>query len=150
MVTARQPEVFVRALEPAEAQRLVKITRMARDGVRLRRAGIVLASVQGRSAAEAAAMFAASVCRVAKTPPQQVGCPFTTWSLSKLVEHLAARSVLGGSTCPAQSSAVVDSRGPHPRRPWRCHRHRHSTSDAWPPAAQAPGVADRARRRITM
>ena len=59
---ARQPEVFVRPLEPAEAQRLVKITRTARDrvGLRLRRAGIVLASVQGRSAAEAAAMFAAS------------------------------------------------------------------------------------------
>lgn len=62
---ARQPEVFVRPLEPAEAQRLVKITRTARDrvGLRLRRAGIVLASVQGRSAAEAAAMFAASPSR---------------------------------------------------------------------------------------
>ena len=35
--------------------------RAARDRVRLRRAGIVLASVQGRSAAEAAAMFAASL-----------------------------------------------------------------------------------------
>jgi transposase len=57
---ARQPEVFVRTLDPAEAQRLVKITRTARDRVRLRRAGIVLASVQGRSAAEAAAMFAAT------------------------------------------------------------------------------------------
>ena len=123
---ARQPEVFVRALEPAEEQRLVKITRTARDRVRLRRAGIVLASVQGRSATEAAAMFAAKpqyarevihafnehgfaaldpkwsggrprrfgpavrevVSRVAKTPPQQLGRPFTTWSLSKLVEHL--------------------------------------------------------------
>ena len=60
VVMARQPEVFVRALGPVEAQRLVKITRTARDRVRLRRAGIVLASVQGRSAAEAAAMFAAS------------------------------------------------------------------------------------------
>jgi transposase len=57
---SRQPEVFVRTLDPAEAQRLVKITRTARDRVRLRRAGIVLASVQGRSAAEAAAMFAAT------------------------------------------------------------------------------------------
>jgi hypothetical protein len=57
---ARQPEVFVRSLEPEEAQRLVKITRTARDRVRLRRAGIVLASFQGRSAAEAAEMFAAS------------------------------------------------------------------------------------------
>jgi len=124
---ARQPEVFVRSLDTAEAQRLVKITRTARDRVRLRRAGIVLASVQGRSASEAAAMFAASpqyarevihafnahgfaaldpkwsggrprrigpavreaVCRVAKTPPHELGRPFTTWSLAKLVEYLA-------------------------------------------------------------
>lgn len=123
----RQPEVFVRELTSAEAERLVKITRTARDRVRLRRAGIVLASVQGRSAAEAAAMFAAKaqyarevihafnaqgfaaldpkwsggrppkfgphvhelICRVARTPPQQAGRPFTTWSLTKLVEHLA-------------------------------------------------------------
>ncbi|WP_205015936.1 IS630 family transposase [Pseudonocardia sp. EV170527-09] len=125
---ARQPEVFVRELDPAEAQRLIKITRTARDRVGLRRAGIVLASVQGRSAGEAAAMFAATaqyarevihafnqqgfaaldprwsggrprrfgphvheiICRVARTPPQQAGLPFTTWSLSKLVEHLAS------------------------------------------------------------
>jgi hypothetical protein len=40
----RQPEVFVRELDPDEAQRLVRITRTARDRVRLRRAGIVLAS----------------------------------------------------------------------------------------------------------
>ena len=44
---ARQPEVFVHELEPEQAQRLVKITRTAKDRVRLRRAGIVLASVQG-------------------------------------------------------------------------------------------------------
>ena len=124
---ARQPEVFVRSLEPEEAQRLVKITRTTRDRVRLRRAGIVLASVQGRSAVEAAGMFAMkpqyarevihafneqgfaaldpkwsggrprrfgspvreTVCRVAKTPPQRLGCRFTTWSLTKLVEYLA-------------------------------------------------------------
>ena len=125
----RRPEVFVRELTPDEAERLVRITRTARDRVRLRRAGIVLASVQGRSAAEAAAMFAAKpqyarevihafntqgfaaldpkwsggrpprfgphirelICRVARTPPQQAGMPFTTWSLSKLVEHLRQR-----------------------------------------------------------
>jgi transposase len=57
---ARQPEVFVRELDPAEAQRLVKITRTARDRVRLRRAGIVLASLQGRTSAEAAGMYAAT------------------------------------------------------------------------------------------
>jgi hypothetical protein len=33
---ARQPEVFVRSLEPEEAQRLVKITRTTKDRVRLR------------------------------------------------------------------------------------------------------------------
>ncbi|WP_235022935.1 hypothetical protein [Amycolatopsis alkalitolerans] len=45
---ARQPEVFVNELEPEQAQRLVKITRSMQDRVRLRRAGIVLASVQGQ------------------------------------------------------------------------------------------------------
>ena len=60
VLVARQPEVFVRPLEPEQAQRLVKITRTTRDRVRLRRAGIVLASVQGRSAAQIAVMFAAS------------------------------------------------------------------------------------------
>ena len=135
----RQPEVFVRDLDPAEAQRLVKITRTTRttrNRVRLRRVGIVLASVQGRSAADAAAMFAATaqyarevihafnekgfaaldpkwsggrprrfgpaarelICRVARTPPQQVGRPFTTWSLTKLVEHLRERHRLVIST----------------------------------------------------
>jgi transposase len=57
---ARRPEVFVHELEPEQAQRLVKITRTTRDRVRLRRAGIVLASVQGRPASEIAVMFAAS------------------------------------------------------------------------------------------
>jgi transposase len=57
---ARQPEVFVHELDPEQAQRLVKITRTIRDQVRLRRAGVVLASVQGRSANEIAMMFAAS------------------------------------------------------------------------------------------
>ncbi|WP_019872990.1 IS630 family transposase [Sporichthya polymorpha] len=133
---ARQPEVFVRPLDPAEAERLVKITRTTRDRIRLRRAGIVLASSQGRSAADAAGMFAATaqyarevihafnaqgfaaldpkwsggrpkrigpqavelICRVAKTAPAQVGLPFTTWSLTKLVEHLAAAHRLKVST----------------------------------------------------
>ncbi|MFI5615760.1 helix-turn-helix domain-containing protein [Amycolatopsis sp. NPDC051903] len=57
---ARTPGVFARSLEPEEAQRLVKITRSTRDRVRLRRSGIVLASVQGRSAREIAAMFAST------------------------------------------------------------------------------------------
>jgi transposase len=57
---ARQPEVFVHELDPGQAQRLVKITRSTRDRIRLRRAGIVLASVQGRPASDIAMMFAAT------------------------------------------------------------------------------------------
>ncbi|WP_240522059.1 IS630 family transposase [Amycolatopsis vastitatis] len=59
-LVARQPEVFARSLEPEEAQRLIKITRSAKDRVRLRRSGIVLASVQSRSTGEIAEMFAAT------------------------------------------------------------------------------------------
>jgi hypothetical protein len=57
---ARQPEVFVNELEPAQAQGLVKIARSTRDRVRWRRAGVVLASGQGQSAGEIAMMFAAT------------------------------------------------------------------------------------------
>jgi transposase len=56
---ARQPEIFLRELTPDEAQRLVRAARTARDRVRLRRAGMALASMQGRSVPEIAAMFAA-------------------------------------------------------------------------------------------
>ncbi len=56
---ARQPEVFLRELTPQEAQRLVRVARTSRDRVRLRRAGMALASLQGRSVPEIAVMFAA-------------------------------------------------------------------------------------------
>lgn len=133
---ARQPEVFVRSVEPEEAQRLVKITRSAKDRVRLRRAGVVLASVQGRSAGEIAVMFAATegyvrevihafnaqgfaalspkwrggrprkfgpaardqICRIAACQPVEVGLPFTTWSLAKLVDYLAEHAWIRVST----------------------------------------------------
>jgi transposase len=133
---ARQPEVFVRPLEPEEAQRLVQIARRTRDRVRLRRAGVVFASFQGRSAVEVAEMFAASpryvrevihafnekgfaaldpkwsggrpkkvgpvvceqICRIAKTPPARLELPFTTWSLTKLADYLAADTNICVST----------------------------------------------------
>ena len=56
---ARNPEIFLRDLDPDEAQRLVKIARTSKDRVRLRRAGMALASMQGRSVPEVAVMFAA-------------------------------------------------------------------------------------------
>jgi hypothetical protein len=43
IVVARKPEIFVRELSPEEAQRLVKVSRTAKDLVRLRRAGMVRA-----------------------------------------------------------------------------------------------------------
>ena len=178
MVMARQPEVFVRSLEPEEAQRLVKISRTTKDRVRLRRAGIVLASAQGRSASEAAGMFAMkpqyarevihafneqgfaaldpkwsggrparfgppvreTVCRVAKTPPQQLGRPFTTWSLSKLVEYLTEYKSIAISTESVRQilrAAGIRSTG---RRPGDlCRRVR----PVEPPAPAGPGLVPR-------
>lgn len=57
---ARQPEVFARELAPDEARRLVNTARKAKNRVRMRRAGIVLASMQGRTVGEIAELFAAT------------------------------------------------------------------------------------------
>ncbi|MEV6968834.1 IS630 family transposase, partial [Hamadaea sp. NPDC051192] len=47
----RRPEVFVRDLSMEEGQKLVRITRTAKDPVKLRRAIVVLMSAQGQSVA---------------------------------------------------------------------------------------------------
>lgn len=47
---ARKPEVFVRALTMEEGRRLQRITRSAKDPVKLRRAIVMLMSAQGQSA----------------------------------------------------------------------------------------------------
>jgi hypothetical protein len=52
--------VFVRALSMAEGQRLQKITRTARDPVRLRRAIVVLMSAQGQPAPDIAHLLKAT------------------------------------------------------------------------------------------
>ncbi|MCZ4103579.1 IS630 family transposase [Streptomyces sp. H39-C1] len=46
---ARRPEVFVRSLSMEEGRRLQRITRTARDPVKLRRAIVVMMSAQGQS-----------------------------------------------------------------------------------------------------
>jgi hypothetical protein len=38
------------------------------------------------------------ICEAAKAAPRQAGCPFTTWSLTKLVEHLREQHRLWVST----------------------------------------------------
>ena len=56
----RRPEVFVRALSMAEGQRLQKITRTAKDPVKLRRAIVVLMSGQGQPAPDIAHLLKAT------------------------------------------------------------------------------------------
>ena len=56
----RRPEVFVRALSMAEGQRLQRITRTAKDPVRLRRAIVVLMSAQGQPAPDIAHLLQAT------------------------------------------------------------------------------------------
>lgn len=46
---ARRPEVFVRALSMEEGRKLQRITRTAKDPVKLRRAIVVMMSGQGQS-----------------------------------------------------------------------------------------------------
>ncbi|MFG1886238.1 IS630 family transposase [Micromonospora sp. NPDC049102] len=56
----RRPEVFVRALSMPEGQRLQRITRIAKDPVKLRRAIVVLMSAQGQPAADIAYLLKAT------------------------------------------------------------------------------------------
>ncbi|WP_239010632.1 MULTISPECIES: hypothetical protein [Rhodococcus] len=46
---ARQPSVFVRPLTMEEGRRLQKISRTAKDPIKLRRAIVVLMSAQGQT-----------------------------------------------------------------------------------------------------
>ena len=55
---ARNPEVFVREPSAEEGQRLQRVTRRSKDPVRLRRATVVMASAQGRSVPDIAALLA--------------------------------------------------------------------------------------------
>src|ERR1700712_4505701 len=49
---ARHPEVFVRDLSMAEGQKLQRITRTAKDPVKLRRAIVVLMAAQGQAVSD--------------------------------------------------------------------------------------------------
>jgi transposase len=57
VVMARHPEVFVRDLSMQEGQKLQRITRTAKDPVKLRRAIVVLMSGQGQSAGDIVALL---------------------------------------------------------------------------------------------
>ncbi|UJW28755.1 helix-turn-helix domain-containing protein [Saccharothrix sp. AJ9571] len=147
-------------MEQEEAQRLVKITRSTRDRVRLRRSGIVLASVQGRSAREIAVMFAATegyvrevihafnesgfaalspkwsggrpgkfgpaardqICRIAACTPTELGLPFTTWSLTKLVDYLAEHARIRASTETVRQILRKEGVSWQPTKTWKASK----------------------------
>src|SRR4051794_14528352 len=142
---ARQPEVFVRELDPAEAQRLVKITRTARDRVRLRRGGIVLASMQGRSPAEAAGMFAATAQYA-----REVIHAFNTQGFAALDPNGAAADPVSSDRPPARSSVgsgePVRTTGGDRLLPTRRGGRRVGHRGVPPGAPKAPGV--RVRRAV--
>src|SRR3954451_18456441 len=56
----RRPEVFVRDVSMAEGQRLQRISRTAKDPVKLRRAIVVLRSAQGQPAVDIAHLLTVS------------------------------------------------------------------------------------------
>jgi transposase len=60
VVVARPPEVFVRPLSMEEGRKLAKITRTAKNPVKLRRAIVVLMSAQGQAAPDITSLMQVS------------------------------------------------------------------------------------------
>jgi hypothetical protein len=123
---AGQPEVFVRPLEPAEAQRLVKITGMARDRVRLRRAGIVQASSRGRSAAEFAALDLATGQLFYRFRDRKRWPEF-----GDFCKQLRRRSPTGKLYLISDNYGPRQSRGHHPVSGQRRRAGVHTTNASW-------------------
>jgi transposase len=157
---ARRPSVFVRPLSMDEGRKVQRITRTAKDPVRLRRAIVVMMSGQGQTVRDITSLLQVSedyvrdvihafnergfealnpkwsggrrkkigeqlrswICTIARTSPADWGITgFSTWSLTKLRDHLLARA--SSPNCPgrrcAGSCATAASRGrpPPPGRP---------------------------------
>lgn len=130
---ARKPGVFVRPVSLEEGRRLQRITRTAKDPVRLRRAIVVMMSAQGQAVRDITSLMQVGedyvrdvihafnergfdaldpkwsggrprrigsrvrehICLIARTSPADWGITaFSTWSLSKLAEHLRERGVV--------------------------------------------------------
>jgi transposase len=130
---ARRPSVFVRALSMDEGRKLARITRSAKNPVRLRRAIVVMMSGQGQSVRDITSLLQVSedyvrdvihafnergfdaldpkpsggrrkrigeqlrswICTIARTSPADWGITgFSTWSLTKLRDHLLAEGIV--------------------------------------------------------
>jgi transposase len=129
----RRPSVFVRPVSMEEGRRLQRISRTAKDPVKLRRALVVLMSVQGQTVKDITMLMQAGedyvryvirafnelgfdaldpkwnggrpkaisdevrehICLIARTSPADWKITaFSTWSLSKLADHLARQKVV--------------------------------------------------------
>ncbi|MFB7116021.1 IS630 family transposase [Streptomyces sp. NPDC056291] len=129
----RRPSVFVRPVSMEEGRRLQRISRTAKDPVRLRRAIVVLMSAQGQTVKDITSLMQVGedyvrdvihafnergfdaldpkwsggrpkmisdevrehICLIARTSPADWKITaFSTWSLSKLAEHLAKQKVV--------------------------------------------------------
>jgi len=130
---ARRPSVFVRPLSMDEGRKLQRITRTAKDPVRMRRAIVVMMSGQGQTVGDITSLLQVSadyvrdvihafnergfdaldpkwsggrprkigdqvrewICLIARTSPAQCGITgFSTWSLTKLRDHLVAEGIV--------------------------------------------------------
>jgi transposase len=130
---ARRPSVFVRPLSMDEGRKLARITRTAKDPVRLRRAIVVMMSGQGQAVRDITSLLQVGedyvrdvihafnergfdaldpkwsggrrrkigdqirkwICLIARTSPAECGITgFSTWSLTKLREHLLAEGIV--------------------------------------------------------
>ena len=130
---ARRPSVFVRPLSMDEGRKLQKITRTAKNSVRMRRAIVVMMSGQGQTVRDITSLLQVSedyvrdvihafnergfdaldprpsggrpkrigkqlrtwICTIARTSPADWGITgFSTWSLTKLRDHLLAEGIV--------------------------------------------------------
>jgi transposase len=130
---ARRPSVFVRPLSMDEGRKLARITRTAKNPVRMRRAIVVMMSGQGQTVGDITSLLQVSddyvrdvihafnergfdalnpkwsggprkkigdrirewICLIARTSPAEYGLTgFSTWSLTKLRDHLLAEGIV--------------------------------------------------------
>ncbi len=116
----RRPEVFVRQVSMVEGQRLQRITRTAKDPVKLRRAIVVLMSAQGQPAPDIAHLLKASEDYV-----RDVIHAFNERGFDALNPNGAGAHRDGSMSRPATGSASspgatpVSSADRSPAGPWR-------------------------------
>ncbi len=106
---SRRPEAFVRPLSGEEGQRLVRVVHTSRDRVVRRRAMILLASAQGRSASDIAAMIGVSVDYVGEVVHAFNEHGFRTLDWAR--HGAGTLSHTNGDTAPASHEGLSQTNG---------------------------------------